>query len=531
METFELKVLLGLSFIIYLMVLALHLRTHWHMLQLNSYRNERYWKWVESHKGKAWDPKAFLFILSSLVFWGEKYLGCALWLAAGLFLLGRRERREKKRFVLTNRAKRLVVTTLLVFCVLLTAVWYVLPGGGSGKLVVFGVFLSLVYLGAPVIVWAANFLNGPLEKAINQWYLKDAQRILKQMPDLVVVGITGSYGKTSTKYILSRMLSEKYEVLMTPESYNTPMGVTITVRTMLRPMHQVLVVEMGARQPGDIKELCDLVKPKIGILTSIGEQHLETFGSLKNIKETKFELARSLPSGGMLFLNYDDENIRSLPELSGVEVIRCAVGYEGAEYRAEKVRYGPTGLSLEIVTPSGEVLPITTRLIGSHNVSNLLLAAAAAHRMGVDLEKIKVAARKLEPVPHRLELKPTKGGITVIDDAFNSNLKGAKAALEVLGSMEGTRILVTPGLVELGEMEEDANRTLGSWAASYCDYVILVGPSRTRPILEGLIKAGFEEEKILVAKNLKQALEYLPKVALPPAVVLFENDLPDTYEE
>ena len=169
------------------------------------------------------------------------------------------------------------MTVLVVAAVACAAVWNIW-------------FWVAAVLGAvsPFLVLAANFLNKPIEKAINRWFINDAKRILKSCPDLTVIGVTGSYGKTSVKFILKTLLEARFNVLATPESYNTPMGVVITVRNHLRATHEVFVCEMGARHVGDIKEICDIVHPNHGIITSVGPQHLETFFTLDNVKKTKF---------------------------------------------------------------------------------------------------------------------------------------------------------------------------------------------------------------------------------------------------
>jgi len=172
-------------------------------------------------------------------------------------------------------------------------------------------FLVLFILLTPLFVILVNLLNSPLERAISNWYISDAKRILREMPHLIVIGITGSYGKTSTKYFLAKLLSYKYNTLMTPGSFNTPMGVVKTVREQLRPIHDVFVCEMGAKHVGDIKELCDLVNPRYGILTAIGPQHLDTQGTMENIEKTKFELPYALPDDGTAFLSYDYDRIRN----------------------------------------------------------------------------------------------------------------------------------------------------------------------------------------------------------------------------
>ena len=164
-----------------------------------------------------------------------------------------------------------------------------------------GVVLALM----PCLPVVCNFLNSPMEKAVNQHFVNDALSRLRQMPDMKIIGITGSYGKTSVKFYLKTLLEARYSVLMTPESFNTPMGVVRTIREHLRPDHEIFLCEMGARHVGDIKEICDMVHPDWGVITSIGPQHLETFFTMENIVHTKFELADALPDHGTLFLNGD----------------------------------------------------------------------------------------------------------------------------------------------------------------------------------------------------------------------------------
>ena len=138
---------------------------------------------------------------------------------------------------------------------------------------------------------------------MNRWYINDAKKIIKNCPDLLVIGITGSFGKTSVKYFLDELLSVKYNVLKTPGNFNTTLGVVKTIRSSLRATHDIFLCEMGAKNIGDIKEICDIVHPKMGIITSVGEMHLESFKSIENVRKTKFELADSLPENGKIFLN------------------------------------------------------------------------------------------------------------------------------------------------------------------------------------------------------------------------------------
>ena len=275
-----------------------------HMLQLNSYRPERYKKWcLDNDKKLVNIPRLLPFVCVLTLWLADKV---ELWVMYGvcaavllLTAILNWPRKAKKPLVVTARVKRLFVTQGLlcagVLCLIL------LPAHRGVALI--GVAGMVVWLFTGV----ANLINTPLEKAIADGYVKDAKRRLETMPNLTVVGITGSYGKTSVKNFMAALLAVKYNVLMTPGSYNTTMGVVRTIREMLRPSHEIFIAEMGAKQSGDIKEICDLVHPTYGILTSIGEQHLETFGSVENIVATKFELVDAIPADGMAFLNYDND--------------------------------------------------------------------------------------------------------------------------------------------------------------------------------------------------------------------------------
>jgi UDP-N-acetylmuramoyl-tripeptide--D-alanyl-D-alanine ligase len=389
-------------------------------------------------------------------------------------------------------------------------------------------FLAGLFFLSPVLAMLSAVINAPMERAVNLWYIVDAWNILQRMPRLLVIGITGSYGKTSTKYFLYRLLSQKYNVLMTPESYNTPMGVVKTIRGQLKPIHEIFICEMGAKKTGEIKELCDIVHPKYGIISSIGPQHLETFKSLDNIINTKFELARALPPGGVVFLNYENEYIRNTP--CALQKRSYGRTVPGCDYSARNIRVSGAGSAFDLTLSGGGEYHFETKLLGIHQVENITGAVAAADYLGVAPEDLVIAVRRLESVPHRLELINRKGMI-IIDDSYNANVSGTRAALEVLGMFDAFKILVTPGMIELGDMEDQYNRQFGIDAAAVCDQVILAGARQTRSILAGLKSAGYPDEKIYVTENLKEAfkkIDTIPAKGLPKAVLL-ENDLPDNY--
>ena len=385
--------------------------------------------------------------------------------------------------------------------------------------------LAAALVCSPLIAWVACELCAPVEAWVKRWYRRDALRRLRACPDLLTVGVTGSYGKTSVKTYLGALLDVQFDTLITPESFNTPMGVVRTVREHLRPTHEVFVCEMGARHVGDIKELCDMVHPRHGVITAIGNQHLETFHTQENIVRTKFELADALPPDGLLFLNGDCDLIRdNLPDRP-----RLLYGLrEGNDYRATDVEVSLSGTAFTLTAPDGETVRFRMRLLGEHSVLNVTGALAVCHAFGIPLASLAPAVRKLTAVPHRMQLLP--GEVTYIDDAYNSNPAGCRAALETLGRFDACRILVTPGMVELGTDTEKCNEAFGEQAAEVCDYCVLVGEKQAIPIRRGLEARGYPSAQIRVVRTLDEALAAVRSFPTEKRkVVLLENDLPDQY--
>jgi len=503
---------------------------HLHMMQQNSYRNDRFWRWLRPRLGsylKKSDliPVAWLVAAALIPYhWNVQAAVIGFGLISLVQLLTWRRPEEKKALAFTPRAKRLYAASCGLILIVAILAFFI-------DRIYALLFLSVVTYISPATMMKAAFLMQPVEKSINNRYFEDARRIVSEMPRLTVIGITGSYGKTSTKVVLGQVLAEKYHTLITPESYNTPMGVTITIRKMLKPTHEFFITEMGARQPGDVAELCALVHPKIGILTAIGHQHLETFHTIENIAATKFELVRALPQDGMAVLNLDNPYIRELAPTAAARVVSFGIESEDVCYRGKDISFSPQGMEFTVCYGNGEEQLCRTRLLGRHHAYNMLAAFAVAHEMGMEPQMIARGLWKVNPVPHRLELK-RGGAITIIDDAFNSNPIGAAMALEVLAAMpEGKKIIITPGMVELGAKEAEENKAFAEKAAAVCDYIILVGKGHSTPLQEGLKAAGYPTEKSYVAADLADARAHLQNIVTPGDYVLFENDLPDTYNE
>lgn len=389
--------------------------------------------------------------------------------------------------------------------------------------------IALTPLFLPVLLIFAHFIMMPIENTINNRYIQRAKKKIKKYPNLIKIGITGSVGKTSTKFILNSLLAEKYDVCITPHSFNTPMGVTKVVLDYLKPNHEVLITEMGAKQIGDIKFLADMIQPTYAILTGVGSQHLATFGSLENIAKTKYELIEALPETNSLAI-FNGENEASLPlyEKCTTEKILISQTDNSAFVHAENVKVNDKGISFKLCI-GDESISCKTKLLGKHNLQNILLCSALAYKLGLTMEQLKMGIAKIEPINHRLELKK-ENGLIILDDSFNSSVEGSKSALEVLKLFDGgKKIVITPGLVELGTMEPEANFNFGKQLAEIADYVIIVNEVNKVKITEGLQSAGFDESKIIHALSLIEAKLKLKDITEKGDIILFENDLPDNY--
>lgn len=507
------------------------------MLQQNSYRPERYWRWLRGNMGTAWrlTDVALLFLLFSTLLdirLSALIIGLTCLTKSWLILT----KKYKKPLVFTKRVWRIYsITALLALSAYLATIFCTcgdssLFGFYSVPSIVIGeLLLSTVF--SWVFVMTALLLLMPVEKNINNRYRNDAMRILRSMPDLTVVGITGSYGKTSTKHYLNRILSESYDVLMTPGSYNTPMGVIRTIREMMKPYNQVFICEMGAKQKGDVKEICDMVDPQIGIVTAVGPMHLETFKSIENVQSTKFELIDALPDNGLGVVNNDFEYCANRP-VDNVKVARYGVAnHKGCDFTARDISYSPDGTSFTVEGADGFRETFETRLVGECNISNLLAAIIVALRMKVPAEKIRHAVRDIEQVEHRLSIARTPGGVTIIDDAFNSNPSGSKMAIDVLSQFtSGKRIVITPGMIELGEKQFELNEALGYHIGGNVDVAIVVGEYNREAIVKGITEAGFDTKHLHETASFNEAQKLLATILAPGDTVLYENDLPDTFK-
>lgn len=480
---------------------AVRLRRALHVFQLEGYKRERFLQWCGRNRRRA------------------------------LFL---RPATAKKPLVMTGRAWRLWATSIFLSAgfVLIPPVAAHLWLGAPADLVVWAAASLLTFVAAPWVLAAADVVLVPVQAAINLGYMRRAERRLTEVSP-VVVGVTGSFGKTSTKFAVAAALETDGGVLATPASFNTPLGVCRTINEALRKHHEYFVVEMGAYHVGEIAELCRFVRPRIGVLTAIGPAHLERFGSLDAVERAKYELIAALPPGGTAVMNVDDIRVRRLADQTHhVPVMRYGVDPQAMpDVTAGDVTISSDGTSFVLTEKiSHQAVPVQTRLLGKFAVLQVLAATGVALSLGLRLEEIATRLSELQPVDHRLQLIRTETGVVVIDDSFNSNPDGAAAALDVLEQMPGERrVVVSPGIVELGELQAQENARFGARAAEVADVVIAVAPLNREALVAGA-QEGDPATTVVVVDNLAAATEHLRTFLRPGDVVLFENDLPDQYE-
>jgi UDP-N-acetylmuramoyl-tripeptide--D-alanyl-D-alanine ligase len=538
----------GICTVVALLAVAVRLagRQHrlLHLFQLEHYEPARLLLWLrrrrELFNSRELGVMAVLFVAAVAAVGGSDSgwaCGGVLLLTTPLALLGVRDWRRAavKPLVFTDRAQRLLAAALAPAVLLIFAgislAWVGLST--SGLIVLLVLAFTLLSL-APWVLLAANFALRPLQSAINRRYVQRARDSLHDWAPLTI-GVTGSYGKTTTKFCIGAVLAADRPTLVTPESYNSFLGVIRTINEHLQWRHRAFVVEMGMFRRGDIRELCELVHPSVGVITAIGPMHLERLGSIEAIVAAKAELLEALPPDGHFVTNADDPRCLELAENAKVPVTLFGIDHSRSQVLARNVGLadGRTTFDLHLDGPDSPSIAVSAGLLGRHNVSNLLAAAAVGHVLGIAPARIAEGLASVEAPAHRLQpIHNRRAGVVVIDDAYNSNPDGAAAALEVLREHPATRrLLVTPGMVELGELESELNHRFGAQAAGVCDLAILVGVARTAPIGEGLSAAGMDPAAVHVVADIAEATALLARLTCAGDVVLFENDLPDTYSE
>ena len=501
-----------------------------HMFQQNRYELGRYTSWVEDNieggTRRAMIPAVIIVLVAFACtrLSTEGVLKVCIAIAFVLaIVLHLRERKAKyiKPLVFTGRVKRQCLVLGLLYVLIQALLLYMFRRFNLWEM------LALSYFGPWILIYPMALITSPIEESVKNWYIKDAKKLLDEHSNLIKIGITGSYGKTSTKNVMNAILSEHFNTLMTPASYNTPMGITRTIREMLKPIHKVFVCEMGADHVGDITYLMKFVEPEIGVVTSIGPQHLSTFGTQEKITHEKMQEIELLPNDGFGVLNYDNDLIRGYQIQNNVKTVTYGIRSEDADYRAVNITYSQNGSKFTMLHEDEEI-EFETKLLGELNILNILSAIAVSRYLNVPWNEIQRGVKEMKQVEHRLEQRRINGRM-FIDDAFNANPSGAHMALEVLSGMPGKRVIVTPGMIELGKEQDADNRAFGADMKGKADEVILVGEHQTESILEGLKLSGFDMENVHVVAKVQEAFDLVYRTTTNEDTILLENDLPDAF--
>ena len=525
--------------IVYILIALFSILKYVHIIQLNNYNLDQQVIWYKKNR------KAYLMNIALLClapFSGYPFVSLILIpICLIIVLITNSPRKQKKKLVFTNRIKRLIAICTIIF-----ALWLTLSLKASNDIVFNYSCLTVGIALAPLFTFIAFLISLPIENSIRQKFMNEAHELIKGNDDLYVIGITGSFGKTSVKYYLNSILRERYAVCMTPESFNTPMGATLTIKNDLKNIDDIFICEMGARRVGDIKEICDIVDPDGAIITDVGNMHLDTFKNIENVRKTKFELFDAAIKNdrenkkfgvGTILLNGDNEHIRGKVKEykfdGGVDAknIYFYGMNDKNDFYASEIKYNDKGTSFVFKSNvSGyPTFEVQTKLLGYYNVINLVAAIAYSLVLKVDKDLICSAVRKIEAVPHRLQILNYDRDTILIDDAYNSNLNGAKNACDVVSKFDGyTKVIITPGMVELGDKQDEINETFAEYAGKVVDYAIVVGATNKVALNRGF-EINLSEDRLINVDKVEVAIHYALQNISGKKVVLMENDLSDNY--
>ncbi len=516
------------------------------VFQQSGYRFNRYFKWVAS-KNTPYLSRLMLLCLLGFLFFCvlnitfvpvlkadiATYVGFASYLLfTVVYINTERSVNAKIPIKKTKRFVRLSITYYLFLSaitfgltLLLNFVTYHI-GDQVTCILRYSLICAMPIL-IPYILFLAYCFNEPFEAYLRNRHIRRCKNKLKKA-NVIRIGITGSYGKTSVKEILATLLSQRFRVLATPQSYNTPLGIALATKK-LDNLHDVFIFEMGARQKGDIKELTLLTNPSYAVLTGVNNQHLETFRTVEAIEDTKFELFENMVEDGKAFFNSDNATSVKLSKRFDGEKYLAGIADEDSLVYATDVITSEQGTTFTLNIKGEQPITASSVLLGTHSVSNICLASGVAYQMGLTPEEIAQGINRIKAISHRLEIIPNNKNIVLIDDSYNSNEDGVRAGLEVLDTFKGRKIVLTPGLIELGSEENVANMMFGKELAKHADIVVIVGKHNAEMLINGLKEGGMDTENIYFEKSVTRGKETLESILKEGDVVLFENDLPDNY--
>jgi len=443
-------------------------------------------------------------------------------------------KKQRQELIWTAKLKVVVLLALIIqFILAIAGGWsvYLLIQSVAGNVVFVLVILYILSLLFGLWLIIATVIVSPLDYILKQRIISKAKQKIKNFPDLKIIGITGSYGKTTMKETVATILSQKYKVLASAENKNTPLGISRLILDKLDESVNILIIEMGAYQRGDIKNLCDITKPNVAILTGINESHLERFGSIANTISAKFEIVANSTTDVEIILNVDDSLVMKnyQQHVSNKKVsFYSASNNQPAKYKISNQNFFTDGSGISFDLDGFNNLKVS--LLGEYILGTIMAVVIIAEKLGLTKDEIKAGINKIKPIEHRLQLIKGSNDILVIDDSYNGNPAGAQAAIKTLAKFKNKRkIYVTPGLVEAGDKIKELHYNIGKQLSGVADKVILIKNSVTAYIKDGLVENNFKEENIIFFDSAQEAHNSMGKITKAGDVVLFQNDWPDCY--
>lgn len=492
--------------------------------QTKEYRFDRMMEFVNTISGRSvlFHPVAFaelLLLFIGLIFsmtpFSQEYM---VWITAVAVLMYCLEFVHFMRLHIRPRWTKKTIVSVLMTSALSAAIFFMFLGFTQDLIAVISLCTVLLI---PFFVTAIMTMWIPFTRWSRKRTMHQAKRLIGQYRP-TVIGITGSYGKSTTKEFLRLLLTQRYSVLTTSEHVNTDIGIAQTILHSLRPEHEYFIVEMGAYREGEIGATCEMVCPVIGVLTGINEQHVALFGSLDAIRNAKSELLAALPPSGLAVMNKDDINSVQVAKRTRAS-IQWFSASDIAHVYATDVAVTPEAIRcvLHIGTESA---PLHISVHGAHLLSPLLSAITVAYRLGMSLSQIVEAATHVHPLPGTMSLRRGSHGSTIIDDSYNSNPSGFRAALDYLTCFpQKNKILVTPGMLELGVHSTKLHEEMGRRAAAYCSAIVITKKDSARPLCSGARSGGLQADACVVEPYPVRAIQHIESLIDNDTVILIEG--------
>ncbi len=496
------------------------------IMQQSAYMNKRYRLHIKENKLRYLALNELILIFTMFLYPSSKFIMLIIiffftYYNMRFFTISETRYTTKLKLKVTARVKRQITTLsiiLILFSMLLISI----------KVPILHIFIINTYL-VPLFLMIVIEINKPIEELIKNNFKKKAQTKLQSMHDLQVIGITGSYGKTSIKNIVGDIIGEFEPELRTPASFNTPNGLSITINNKLKAFHKVFLAEMGAYERGEIKELTEMTNPSIAIVSSVGPQHLDTFKSIENVQKTKMELVEHMSANGIAILNYDNEYIREY-EIKRNDLTVYTYGFESIAYDmyCKSVEYKFAKMECVIVDNiNNKQYVVETRLLGKHNVYNIMAGMLVAIIKNYNIDRVIKVLKTMKPTQHRLEFKKIDENTFIIDDAFNANVEGLKEAVNILSKYEGyQKIVITPGVIDLGSESYKLNNEIAQTFSGKIDNLFIVGKYNEQAYFDAINN----DETIAYNKvdNFLEAYEQAMSIQ-NKKIILICNDLPDKF--